>query len=352
MARFYWRKPRLGSFLAVLVRRLAWLAGFVFVGGLLALLVSYPVERARRETTPLGLLLRPQAEGMLGSLTIAETLDRYGDEVSGLAPEIERAESALTAFALEIVPFFQYEDITPATHLPPVRMLWYPADRNFHTAGSYLTLLDTVTINLRFFNPFAPRWYHSVGVLSVLVHELGHSQGVLPKAGIQDPAEAVALMEATNQLATLEVLAAMTRDGNVYALPAFIREMQGFAADYGWSIALEAGREKTYTAYVERVANTAYGIASYHRAVAHWADDLDQLKHILKAYGRMPYTLLVEALRDPDYLTRELPYLPNESHRLKMDDTAYVLEHLDELVRDYAELLQTYGYPVEEGQRD
>lgn len=69
----------------------------------------------------------------------------------------------------------------------------------------------------------------------------------------------------------------------------------------------------------------------------YWADKMSDLKKIVSHYGATPYVIFVEAMGDSNYLTRELP-VPNESGRIQMNDAAYCLKHLSEIVRDFNQL--------------
>lgn len=50
-----------------------------------------------------------------------------------------------------------------------------------------------------------------------------------------------------------------------------------------------------------------------------------------------PYLYLVEAVNDPYGLTRELP-VANDVGKIEMNDTKYVLGHLNELVSQYPKI--------------
>lgn len=265
-----------------------------------------------------------------GALQVAERLDRIADSLEALP--IERTSETLELLAQEIVQYYAYDGITDRCSLPPVDWRSYGGDMAFHVLGSYSWAFGPhININARYGNPWSPRWYARVDLLAVLVHELGHAQGI---------AGADMWTEAATQIAMVEVLAAMVRDRNPYALVPLLRELQGFAESYAMEIALREDRMEEYRAHVRRVANNAYEIASFERAMAHWANRLWQLRDILENYGRWPWVFLHAALRADGYLTRPFACVPNDTGRIKVDDLAYVLDHLPALLRDYDKLVE------------
>lgn len=259
-----------------------------------------------------------------GALRIAERLDRIADELEVLP--VGRAPEDLEYLTVEIVGYFAYEGISDRCYVPVVQWQVYPRDRNFHVAGSCtMGIRPRVALNARYANPWSSRWYNRVDMLAVLVHELAHAQGITGFDIYVEPAA---------QLATVEVLAAMVRDQNPIALVPLIRELQEYAEYYAMEIALRTGRMDEYRAHVRRVANSAYDVASWERAMDHWAGALGQLKAILSDYGRWPWIFLVTALRSGENLTRPFPCVPNDTGQIELNDLVYVLEHLGELVED------------------
>lgn len=284
---------------------------------------------------PLGLFFdSEEALTFRGAITIAKTLDQLGDMLE--MPPLPHDGKGMIMLTGEIVPYYYYDRIVEgkAQYLAPQWSV-FEGDGYFHVAGRCRVGNNPIVwINVRFANPYSS-WYGRAGMFSVLVHELAHSQGIFRMG---DP-----MSEPATQLATVEVLAAMARDQNVWAVPAFIREVQGYAHDYAFSRALQEDRMEEFEAYLSTVHADVYGFAKYKRAMDHWADDMPELRRILKHYGEQPYILLVKALNDPAYQSVELLALPNETHRLTVNDAAWVLQNLYALVRDYPGLLERFA---------
>lgn len=267
-----------------------------------------------------------------GALRIAERLDTLADRLEALP--VGRTPEDLELLAQEIVQYYAYEGISDRCYLPPVTLHVYKKDQAFHVLGSCtMGFRPFVYLNARYANPWSPRWYTRADLLAVMVHEIGHAQGIasLAQGNWTEPA---------TQLATVEVLAAMVRDRNVYALVPLLRELQKYAEYYAMEIALREGRMEEYRAHIGRVANNRYEIASFERAMTHWSSRMEQLHDILTRYGRWPWIFLNAALQADGYLTRPFACVPNDTGRIKMDDLAYVLEDLPALLRDYDKLVE------------
>lgn len=298
---------------------------------------------------PLLLLLdKDRALTFEGALAIAEGLDRIGDQLEMPAGPTE--QGLLDALAFEIIPFFYYDGIIEGQpQMPKLLWLYYEEDGNFHVAGRYSAWYNVATLNVRMVNPYSS-WYRRPSSYATLAHELAHSQGIVlivtdEKTGRPKLHKDT---ETATQLATLEVLAALARDKAPWAFPVFVRQLQGYVDDFAFSCALQEDRMDEYRAYVRRIASSSFGEARFERAMAHWEDDMDTLKGILKDYGERPYRLLVDALSRGSHLTKQLDPVPNRWHRIEMDDTAWIVDNLYRMARDYPELLAKSKERMEE----
>lgn len=287
-----------------------------------------------RSKDPLLLFSDPEkALTFEGALAIAEQLDRIADRLE--MPPVPNSREELVVLAIEIIPFYYYDRIVEGEKkLPPIIWHLMDGDNNFHVLGRcYPGERPSVQINIRFANPWSS-WYGKDALFSTLVHELGHAQGIY-KYNDADT-------EPATQLATLEVLAAMSRDNNVRALKSFVRELQGYAADFAFSRALQDDRLDEFRVHLDRTGSGIYTRAKFERSMDHWASDMERLEYILEHYGEVPFRLLVEALNDPAYRSAELLPLPNKDHRLTVNDSAWVLEHLYQMAREHHKLMEAY----------
>lgn len=309
---------------------------FLVLGGVGAGLTSEFVLISRAPPDPLMAIFDPDvALSFNGALAIAEALDKIGDSLDG--PPLPHAEGDIANLSLEIIPFFYYDRIVDGEDYKLIWPKWqlFDGDANFHVLGRCRTGDDPlVWLNIRYANPWSSSYGRS-NLFATLVHELAHSQGVFMMAS--------PMSEPTTQLVTVEILAAMVRNRNIWAVPAFVREVQRYASDYAHSKALQDGREAEWNAYVERVSDDIYDLAASARAMDHWANDMPELKRILKHYGELPWILLVEALSNPGYMSRTLYPLPNDKNIMQVNDAAWVLQHLAQMANEYPALLAEFA---------
>lgn len=283
------------------------------------------------ETDPLDVLWAGGEPTFEQAIAIATRLGGILEHLP--SPELGRSDWDMMALVAEITPFYYYEGITDSTRLPPSKWLQYEDEAHFHVAGRYYGFNGLVTVNARHVNPYSPKWYKR-SYLATLVHEIGHAEGILTGSN----------MEATNQLATLEVLAAMVRDQNVYALPAFIEALQDYAESYAYSLAIQNGRLGDYMKYVETRPGGVWSLATFERSLDHWRQNWAELERILVNYGQVPFLFVIGALGDADGHTLcSLDALPNDTDCLALNDTAWVLKNLSALLLGYPDLVNGGG---------
>ncbi len=266
-------------------------------------------------------------------------------------------DDELDAWTAEIVPFFGYEAITgPDADATGYR---YPTSLEFdffdergsrgqhHILGMANCMSGELWINARFANP-ASTWYESRTVLAVLVHELAHIQGICWSS----------ISEQSAQLATLEVLAAMSVKGSHPAFASLIDELRDMSLAAAYGIALRDDRMAEYEALSRELSNDAFSIANTDKAMRYWAEDTAELERILRLYSVEPMQSVTAALhqgtcsfRNPTWNTdlKEIEYprftldvpcvldvqLPINQMvftvPLVIDDLAYVWDHAEAL---------------------
>jgi hypothetical protein len=135
----------------------------------------------------------------------------------------------------------------------------------------------------------------------------------------------------------------MTRHGNRYGLLPFLRQIQGFAEDVVLLLAIQNDDLDRYRQEIlYPTVNNAYRIASFEKAMDHWTESyalMFRLEEIITQYGVQPYVHIVNALKNADYETTELPF-PNPKRTIHLNDTAYVLDNIVALVEDYHFIVQ------------
>ena len=308
--------------------------------------------------TLLDMLRADTATSPKGATEIAILADTLADRIEDLYPEPPRSIEQAQGFVYEIGAYAVYERILPETTrydvggewmtmptveiLPKVQPRHYWGDNTFHLMGTAACWDQTnpFDINVRFYNPVSPLYSRSAAQISVLIHETMHMQGICTDSTQGD--EHGTDVEAATQVATLEILAAMTRHRNVYGLLPFLREIQDYASDLVLLWALENDELDTYkTELLNVTANDAYRHASFAKSMDHWLEShalTFQLKSILTNYGVKPYLIIIEALKDDDLETTRLPF-PNKRGKLILNDIAYVLDNIEALVDDYHKIV-------------
>lgn len=234
----------------------------------------------------------------------------------------------LCKFTLEALPYFYYEGLHGEDGaVIPSLMALVPGlgVTHFHVGGRASCVGAMMTLNYRYMNYTSP-WNDADSLLAILIHELGHIQGVCGQ-----PAD---LMEASNQVLTVEVLAGMANHNNHYAVKPLVKELRDFGLDYIHVQTYGTHWEGVYQALTNKYIFTTFGEQSRRaKSGRYWAEYPDELKYILTAYGAMPYRLIGATRQRPDQRTDELQ-LVYWGQTLVLDDLVYFLEHLDEHVQN------------------
>lgn len=321
----------------------------------------FPYQNTAVELSPatvatlLDLLRADAAMTPEGAAEIALLADALADSIEELYPESLRDLDEAQGFIFEIMAYSVYERILPETTrydydgemvreptreiMPLIELRHYWGDKTFHLMGTApcWDASEPININVRYFNPVSPMYNKAANQIGVLIHEVMHMEGVCPETFQGD--EYNVDVEAATQVATLEVLAAMTRHGNMYGLLPFLREIQGFASDVVLLWALENDDLDKYRQEILiPTANNAYRIASFEKSMEHWHESYAltfRLRALITSYGVQPYVHIVNALKNDNYeTTTKLPF-PNPKKTIHLNDVAYVLDNIKALVNDY-----------------
>lgn len=236
------------------------------------------------------------------------------------------AQGDLVAYALEILPYFNYEGLVPQPVIPiDLGWFWWPNNRMFHVAGVALCGNygpPQLALNLRFSNVASP-WYGQEN-LSTLVHELVHVQGGTFCSGES------ADLEANTQIATIEVLAAMANDGNALALRSLLYDLRGMALGTLRYFLPEA----EYEAFRWELLGNE-GWSRYEKQARAWARNPSALQDVLNKYSVVPLNALwhgieigqverVQVRTQQDSILIDTP--------LRVDDLQWLLLNLDRMV--------------------
>lgn len=181
-----------------------------------------------------------------GALVLLRRLDEAADRIEKSAPEPPQTIEEARTLAQEIIPYFLYEGIranekivdygsfrmtAPQHEVIPesIEAEYFGGERVFHVLGKAWCVDEKeakIWLNSRYYNPYSSL-FNRQAQITTLVHELGHVQGICKMNPLTEPA---------TEVATTEVLAAMTRHGNKYAPLPFLRQVQAMAFDYLFSL--------------------------------------------------------------------------------------------------------------------
>jgi len=223
-----------------------------------------------------------------------------------------------------VVPYFTYEFGMKSVYPRVAAFIPFEGMAAFHVLGR-ASCVDSVWIaNYGYVNPYA-HLYRRDNLLPTIVHEQGHVNGICGGNS--------AIMEGANQIATWEILAAMSNHGNKYAIKPLVGELRDAALDYTRATIHQAGADPLYQAFVlSAIYTTPEERSRVNKSWRFWADNQETLDYIIEAYGMKPWVYLQFALADPDHRTAKDFYsYPCPAGTIRVDDLAWFLSHLDEV---------------------
>lgn len=294
------------------------------------------------------------AIGSIGSPSVAsagpsqaEKLAVRLDKILDSIPERRfDGEASVYLWALEILPYFEYEGLTSSVKLPDSIDFQPQLNGRMHNhilgqAGCVRNGGGPVTINARVANPVSAR-YGDTWFLPTLVHELIHVQGGGFCFGSSER------LESTTQIATFEVLAAMANHGNKDAAYALMDELRDTALAAVHYEALRDGDVERYYELHRKIHPSPLEQARTEKFRRFWnenAQTRSRFKFILNTYSAIPLRAVFSGLE-----TGEIPNLymgewvdvgtfshdtePPDKYAarvLKVDDLVYFLEHAEEI---------------------
>lgn len=232
--------------------------------------------------------------------------------------------------ALDIIPYFAYEGVSP-NPLYPVVLGWghMPGQSSFHIMGWAYSAEGMVFLNERIVK--GDRWSDARRVYSTLTHELIHIQmGAFGTGGSES-------LESATSAATLEVLAAMCNYESEIACAAFWYNVENFARASLWVGLNDKGMLNVYDFLADMFFRTSSESRSSEKGMRYWANDMEQLEGIQERYGKAPWVNHITPGLCGKPFNTEIPYL-NDGLRLirhfVFDDAQYLLGRLNYLIRD------------------
>jgi len=235
-----------------------------------------------------------------------------------------------------VLPYFSYEGIACQSRVPRM-VVWVPfaqGSEHFHIGGRASCTQAMFLINYEYLNTLSPRFQRD-SFLQIFVHEMGHVQGVCcddPRSGCSPGA-----METDNQVATLEILAAMCNRGHSYACKPLIGELRNEAMDYVRGSCYGNGTMPLYDWFAQNIIyNKADERSRVAKSLRYWSGTearANELRYIITAYGMRPFWKMSQTLASDDLTTDQSPYYPNKSGTIKLDDLHYLLNHIPQMLK-------------------
>jgi len=232
-----------------------------------------------------------------------------------------------------VLPYFSYEGIACQSRVPRM-VVWVPfaqGAEHFHIGGRASCSDAVFLINYEYLNTLSPRFQRD-SFLQIFVHEMGHVQGVCCSGYM---ACSPGAMETDNQIATLEVLAAMCNRGHSYACKPLIGELRNEAMDYVRGSCYGNGTMPLYDWFAQNIIyNKADERSRVAKSQRYWSSTearTHELRYIITAYGMRPFWKMSQTLAREDLTTDWSPYYPNRSGTIVLDDLHYLLTHLGQM---------------------
>jgi len=244
---------------------------------------------------------------------------------------IKTNSELLCKFTLEVLPYYYYEGLHGENDAVwPASIAFIPGDGqyHFHILGRASCAGHYAILNYRSQN-YASPWNDATSILATLVHELGHVQGVC--------GEPVGYMEASNQVLTFEILAAMANHGNHYAVRPLVKELRDSSLSYVEAELIDTPLYPVFKLWKHLTINTTFEErARVAKSRRYWANKQDELEYIIRSYGAVPYTLYASTVSSPPYITPKLQLI-EWGQTLVLDDLAYFINNLDKHVNSVLE---------------
>jgi hypothetical protein len=295
----------------------------------------------------LGLVaIRPEKVHPVWKVALNDDGELSFDEAYALAERFGNLAYSLPAYtpmkrttdlfnwAIEVMPQFQYEGIIDGEANLPSEVDF----KGFLDGGMHNHVLGVsdcenfAYINYRVRNPVS-YWYGMRSALFTLVHEIAHVQQGTEVACNPDAGRAH-LVEPAAELMAMEVMSGLANSGNDLALYAVAWELYGMSASSATALASTPEEQRKIDDLLRFYRPDSVSEAARQKANRIWAGDPDRLISILRQYNLLPLSTLVHS----GGIIAELA-TPLDEHGqhiiLSMDDTMYLVEHLEQMAADY-----------------
>lgn len=254
-------------------------------------------------------------------------------------PEFANTPEELTEFALELLPQFEHEGIVSQSHYPEVVEFTYYTDGNLanqvlgqSNCSTYAKVNGRIT--------FETSTWGDTEALFTIAHELTHVQQSSTICYTNERS----LVENSAQIGAMEVVCGLANQGNPMYLWAAIDELRGMTLSAALGLALKENRMGEFEELRQQLSPGAFSEARFQKSQRRWTEDPVRLAEILEWYNVTPINMIIKAIRENNNQITGLAFPEIDTSRetgvygssepltLALDDTAWVIEHLEELV--------------------
>ena len=269
---------------------------------------------------------------------LAKRLDHCFDQLP--EPQIEFNNEVLAGLAVELIPQFQYEGITPKSEWPKdVKFVFFmEGDDANHVLGrsdceTYAIVNGRLELPLSTFGkgdaPFT------------LAHELAHVAQTQSICGSFSSEE----IESSAQIGALEVTAGLANQGNPFWLWATLDELRGMSISAAYGLALVDGDFEKFHGLRKQLSPGATSEARFQKSRRRWSEDPFELSDMLNKYNTKPLNRIGYAVRYNNAEITDLAFPPvyeglaywssqRSPQPVKLDDLSYLLQHMEAMVEE------------------
>lgn len=271
---------------------------------------------------------------------LALRFDKALDKVD--QPHFDNTNRGLLNYSKEIIPQFSYEDVVKYVRWPEILefKIFEDGVRANHVLGT--SNCDTKAFLNGRYEIDTSKWKRGQELFT-LIHELAHIQQgeeICDTKGTE-------LVENSAQVGAMEVAAGLANQGNPEYFWAAVNELRRMAIRSAEYLATKEKRQDEFQKLRKRLSPGAISQSLYDKDERYWATDLLEKDRVFKSYGLIPLQMIITAIRKDGGIIDNLAFRPKfrligshsyieDDYRIKLDDTAYLIENLEYLANGFA----------------
>lgn len=268
---------------------------------------------------------------------LAVRLDRAFDSLPKY--EIEPTPKNLRAVAQELYVRFEHEGFGWIEALPEkLEFVFFEDNYDANNSLGESDCESYVVLNGRMTLVFSPRY--GEGWIMGLAHELGHMA-----QGVAMCESEFTIRETSAQIGAIEIVAGLALEGSPYYLFAVVEELRAMVISAAFGAAYQENRIEEFGQLRKRLSPGAISEARFQKmwrylqewfpmksVAAYW---LDPVKSIVKTVKQEEPIIEGLAFPDDNFINRGEMFVTNrDPKRRELDDTKYLLTHLEEIGAD------------------